>query len=204
MLATDVLRNEHEVILQVLDCLEELARRAEVQGTIDSLSARSALDFFGSFADRCHHAKEEQRLFPALQMRGMPLRVGPLAVMLHEHELGRAAITAMRTALDDAARNAAEAPKRFAAAARGYVELLREHIDKENRVLFSMADEMLGPEVQDELLRGFEHIEHDDLQAGTHERYIRLARDLCVHLGISWAPHAPGVATCCGHDGGCH
>jgi hemerythrin-like domain-containing protein len=202
MQVTEILRNEHEVIQQVLDCLEELAERA-TEG-LDAACAADALDFLTAFADRCHHAKEEQLLFPALNARGLPREVGPVAVMLREHELGRSAIARMKSSLDGVERRVAGAPQLFAAAAREYVALLREHIAKENGVLFPMADQMLGEPGQRELLHGFERVEHHDLGSGTHERYIELARSLCERLGIEWAPHASSTHACCGHQGACH
>ena len=199
MRITDTLRDEHEVIQQVLDCLEELAERATAQKSVDVASVADALDFLSAFADRCHHAKEEQVLFPALNARGLPREAGPVAVMLREHELGRAAIARMRSALDDAQRRVAGAPQRFAVAAREYVALLREHITKENGVLFPMADQMLGEETQRELALSFERVEHHDLGPGTHERYLEVARSLCGRLGVEWALHAPAAHACCGH-----
>jgi hemerythrin-like domain-containing protein len=199
MRITDTLRDEHEVIQQVLDCVEELAERATAQKSVDAASAEDALDFLSAFADRCHHAKEEQVLFPALNARGLPREAGPVAVMLREHELGRAAIARMRSALDDSKKRIAGAPQRFSAAAHEYVALLREHIAKENGVLFPMADQMLGDDAQAKLMRSFEHVEHHDLGPGTHERYLEVARSLCQRLGIEWAQHAPAAHACCGH-----
>jgi len=203
MRITDTLRDEHEVIQQVLDCLEELAERATAQKSVDAASVEDALDFLSAFADRCHHAKEEQVLFPALNARGLPREAGPVAVMLREHELGRAAVARMKSALDDAKRRIAGAPQRFAVAAREYVALLREHITKENGVLFPMADQMLGEEAQRQLMGSFERVEHHDLGPGTHERYLELARSLCGRLGIEWAQHAPAAHACCGHRSAC-
>ena len=202
MRITDTLRDEHEVIQQVLDCLDELAERALADSRVDVASAGEALDFLTAFADRCHHAKEEQILFPALSARGLPREAGPIAVMLGEHELGRAAIARMRAALDDAQRKAAEAPGRFARAAREYVALLREHIAKENGVLFPMADRILDEAAQHELMRAVERVEHHDLGPGTHERYLELARTLCGRLDIAWAEHAPAAHACCTHSNG--
>jgi hemerythrin-like domain-containing protein len=203
MQVTDVLRGEHEVIQQVLDCLEALADRAAAEGRVDVEATEGALDFLANFADRCHHAKEERLLFPALNARGLPAHVGPVAVMLSEHELGRAAVARMRRALAEAKRAEAGAPGRFAAAASEYVTLLREHISKENGVLFPMADQMLGEERQGELMRDFERVEHADLGHGTHERYVELARSLCARLGVAWAPHAASAHACCGHASAC-
>ncbi len=195
---TDVLRDEHEVIQQVLDCVEVLAQRAERSGELDLASARQALDFLGTFADRCHHGKEEQGLFPLLNLKGLPKHVGPIAVMLSEHEQGRAAIRGMRDAVQQGESGAAGAARAFAAAARSYVSLLRQHIDKENGVLFPMADQMLGEPEQRSLLGAFADVERGDLGEGTHERYLVLARDLCERLGVAWKPHAGAARSCCG------
>jgi hemerythrin-like domain-containing protein len=204
MQATADLRSEHEVIQQVLDCVEVLAEQAAQTGRIDLASAREALDFLGTFADRCHHGKEEQRLFPALHLKGLPKHVGPIAVMLDEHEQGRAAIQWMRQAVLDAERDPAGAAARFAKSARTYVELLRDHIDKENGVLFPIADQMLNEAETRALLASFQEVEHHDMGDGTHERYLALAHGLCDRLKVQWAPHAGAAHSCCGQHGGCH
>ena len=105
MTPTDVLKQEHRVIEQVLACLAVLADRADA-GRLDPGDARQAIDFLQVFADRCHHAKEENVLFPRMEARGFSRERGPTGVMLHEHELGRQAIRAMLAAL-----NAARAPR---------------------------------------------------------------------------------------------
>ena len=204
MQATADLRQEHEVIQQVLDCVEVLAQGAAETGQIDLISAREALDFLGNFADRCHHGKEELRLFPALHLKGLPVHVGPIAVMLSEHDQGRASIQWMRQAVMDAERDPAGAARRYAKSARSYVELMRDHIDKENGVLFPMADQLLGEAEARALLSSFNEIEHEDLGEGTHDLYLALARGLCERLGVAWAPHAGGAHACCGHHSGCH
>ncbi len=117
MRATQLLMEEHEIILRALDVLEALAQRG--------VSASQALvDFFTDFADTHHHAKEEEILFPALEEAGFPHDAGPVGVMLHEHSEGRRLVKALHD------------PQ----AALAYAALLRAHIQKENQVLFPMAD----------------------------------------------------------------
>lgn len=199
MKVTDILRSEHEVILGVLGALEELATRASTARGLDRASAAQALDFLRDFADRCHHGKEEQHFFPALVARGLPREVGPLAVMLGEHVEGRALIARMVAAL---AKPGAEGE--FAVAARAYAGLLRDHIDKENGVLFPMGDGMLSDEQQVELLRAVESFEHLDMGAGAHERLLASARELCERMGVpSTAVSASPVGGCCGHHTSC-
>jgi hemerythrin-like domain-containing protein len=145
---TNVLREEHRVILRALALLESAAG-------VDPSAATSVewwervLGWLRAFADRNHHDKEERYLFPALVEAGVPSEGGPVGVMLAEHVEGRALIQAMRTA-DAAAR---------AEAARRYVRLLRDHIDKENDVLFPLADAVLGEHAQQALARAFAAVE---------------------------------------------
>ena len=46
-----------------------------------------AIDFSINFTNTCHHGKEEESLFPALEKEGMPREGGPIARMLYEHEI---------------------------------------------------------------------------------------------------------------------
>jgi hemerythrin-like domain-containing protein len=177
--------SEHRVIEQVLACLDKMAASAAAEGRIDVPSARDAVSFLKTFADGCHHKKEEDRLFPAMERCGMPKDAGPTAVMREEHEIGRAHIRAMDTALGQFEGGAKDAVGRFVAEARGFSDLLREHIAKEDQVLFPMADRMLPVSVQAELLQGFEHAEKHEMGEGTHERFLAIAERLAQRWGVT-------------------
>jgi len=168
--ATAVLRKEHEAILKMLDVTEEVARRLNAGEQFTPETLASLLQFFRLFADKCHHGKEEDLLFPQLEKKGMPRTGGPLGVMLAEHEQGRALIRQMAEATEAYPNQPQKAGPAWAQAARGYVGLLRAHIDKENNVLFVMAERMLTPGEQTELAEGFEKFEVEKMGAGTHER----------------------------------
>lgn len=168
------LRAEHDVILRALAVLERLAGRLEQGQSVDPAALSRLGEFFTTFVDRCHHGKEERYLFPMLELHGVPREGGPLGVMLHEHEQGRAYVQAIAAA---GAGNG-----RLAGTIRGYAAMLRGHIDKENQVLFRMAEQVLPEEAQRELAQCFEAMEHSDIGEGTHERLLadieRLEDDL--------------------------
>jgi hemerythrin-like domain-containing protein len=200
MRTTEILMAEHRVIEQVLACLDKMADHAFRETKIDVASARDAIAFLRTFADACHHMKEEDRLFPAMERCGLPRDAGPTAVMRHEHEVGRAHVRRMDAAVTDFERGDATAADRFAFEARGFVELLREHIAKEDQVLFPMADRMLPPEVQAEVLAGYEHAEKHDMGEGTHEKFLALADALAARWGVSKAEAASKAHACaCSH-----
>lgn len=192
---TEILSSEHRVIEQVLDCLEAMAAEARQKGSLDVERAGQALEFLRTFADACHHGKEEERLFPMLVARGMPRHLGPIAVMLDDHRAGREYVRRMSDA-----REAGDV-EGFARAAGAYVLLLREHIGKEDGVLFPMAESMLDGEARRALLDSFRAFEHEDLGAGAHERLVALADELARHYRVPLAAErSPAPAPRgCGH-----
>jgi hemerythrin-like domain-containing protein len=70
------------VILKVLDCFDLALQQARAGGTASREVFEPFLEFFRGFADKCHHCKEEDRLFPCMEARGIPREGGPIGVML--------------------------------------------------------------------------------------------------------------------------
>jgi len=174
---TAVLVQEHDLILQALDALEAALGRLEAGGAPDRGYFEKAVEFLRTFADKCHHGKEEDLLFKAMVSRGFPLQGGPIAVMLSEHESGRAFIRGMAEA---AVRLDADpaALRQLIASGRGYIQLLRAHIAKENSILFPMADQVLTPEGQAQLAEAFDRFEAQETGAGVHEASLALLEAL--------------------------
>jgi hemerythrin-like domain-containing protein len=171
--ATALLSDEHRVIERVLAVLEKLTRRPVAQ-SLDTW--QKALEFICGFADGCHHLKEEKALFPALEDHGVPIEGGPLGMMLMEHEEGRVYVKSMLAALTDTQTESAQ--RTLIDNASAYIRLLKSHIEKEDEVLFRMADDVLPPEEQKQLLRAFEEHEAQEVGAGVHEKYLKIVEEL--------------------------
>jgi len=173
---TAQLSKEHRLIESVLKVFEDLATQAVEGENFDVERARDSLEFFRGFADRCHHGKEEGHLFPRLAAYGFSAESGPVAVMLEEHRLGRGFLREVAEALaepeDERARD------RFARAARSYVALLTAHIQKEDMILFPMADRTLSSDDMQVVAAGFEQVEREQTGEGAHERFHALADKL--------------------------
>jgi hemerythrin-like domain-containing protein len=146
MTPIEALLEEHRLILKALDLLEAAAGRLEAGDAVPDSWWRTLLDWLRGFADARHHAKEENVLFPAMVRCGAPERGGPIDVMLEEHVEGRALLAAM----------ADGTPGHRASAARRYVRLLRDHIDKENGILFPFAEAIFDPATVVVVRREFE------------------------------------------------
>ena len=180
--ATAILRKEHEAILKMLAATEAAAGRIEAGQEVKAATLEGLVEFFRLFADKCHHGKEEDLLFPLMESRGMPRSGGPTGVMLKEHEMGRALIKQMVEALEAQQRGESGALARWAGPARQYASLLRSHIEKENNILFVMAERMLTAAEQEQLAADFDKIEVEKMGAGTHERLHAKMHKLITEL----------------------
>lgn len=178
MTPTEILKHEHQIILLVLDVAEREARSIQETGKVRVDRLGQMVDFFRNFADRCHHAKEEDLLFVKMQERGMPIQGGPIAVMLAEHTEGRERVKAVAEALPRAAGGDAAAVTAVRNNLLAYVELLRAHIYKEDNILYPMADQLFTAEDQQALSEAFDKVEAEEMGAGVHEKYHQLAHEL--------------------------
>ena len=172
---TDELKMEHQAVRLTLKVLETICRKMEQLGEMVELRhIDQLLEFFSVFVDKCHHGKEEQLLFPALEAAGIKREGGPIGVMLEEHERGREYVRRMNTKLSEYRAGAAEAGATFIREARGYIALLDQHTDKEDTVLFPIAEKQISETRQAEMSNGFERIEVEKIGVGRHEEFHRM------------------------------
>ncbi len=169
---------EHRLIEQVLDCLEDAAGRLEDGEEIGADFFIDAADFVVGFADGSHHRKEEDILFVAMTAKDMPEDSGPVAVMLHEHEEGRRFTAGFRSAAEQMKTGDTGAATDVIRNAFDYVNLLREHIFKEDNVLFPMAEQVLAADERQHVSREFERILAEDEKSGEFAKYQALVDKL--------------------------
>jgi hemerythrin-like domain-containing protein len=175
----DELLAEHEAVKTTLKILKRIGDDVAETGKISNPDhLAQLLDFFITFVDKCHHGKEEELLFPALEEVGVSREGGPVGVMLKEHQQGRDLIYEMKFALYQYGHGDKDAAQIFIQHANNYVTLLKFHIDKENNVLFPMAEKHLPKSKMDELKKGFDRIEEDKIGAGKHEYYHQILDEL--------------------------
>ena len=169
MKSVERLLAEHNLIERALNLLEAAVARIEAGQPIPAEFPLWAVRFFQEFADGCHHAKEEDVFFPLLKERGIPEQGGPIGVMLHEHVLGRDCVRQMR----EAGQALPFHSQKFAAGAMHYIPLLRQHIFKENNVLFRMAERVMSETDDANVTSRFAQVEQERGLSGAHESYSR-------------------------------
>lgn len=147
------LTNEHLDVLAMANILEKGEE-------IKEEDRASILDFLQVFVDKCHHGKEEEILFPAMEKAGVP-KVGLIDELLKEHEEGREFVRNM-------------AGEDFAENAREYASLIREHIKKEQQKLFPLALQKIPIAEREQLLKEFVQFEAQEIGEGKHEEFRHL------------------------------
>lgn len=152
---TQALVDEHRLILRMIALLERNAPRTAV-GSYDNWQFYlDGVDFIRNYADRFHHAKEEDVLFEALVNNGMPRQNSPIAAMLMEHDQGRAYVKAMETAAGEALAGQTGREQTVAENALAYAALLRDHIAKEDDILYPLAERVIPDTMRDGIIAGY-------------------------------------------------
>jgi hemerythrin-like domain-containing protein len=93
--------------------------------------------------------------------------------MLADHAQGRQFIREMEEALSPQVDLV-----KLAQAAGGYAALLRNHIQKENMMLFPMTEKMLTETQLEQLYEGFEEHEEKVIGQGRHEELHAMLKSL--------------------------
>ena len=170
---TQTLVDEHKLIIRMLAVLERNALRTARGAYGNYRFYLDAVDFIRHYADRFHHAKEEDILFEALVTNGMPRANSPVAAMLMEHDRGRAFVGAMERATNEALAGKPGRDAVIAENALGYLELLREHIGKEDGILYPLAERLIPEGMRDGIVARYEAAERG-APADMAERYTRI------------------------------
>jgi len=174
MKATANLENDHVHILKLCDVMERIIH----EDNVDLSHLEDIVDIIRSYADGLHHKKEEELLFPKMSEKGFSMHSGPIAVMLNDHEAGRSYVRGIVDGITAYKSGNLAEKKVIYANMQGYAELLRNHIAKENNILFRMADNYLSDEEQQSLLAGFLEIEGSNGSKGIKVDYVARIDDL--------------------------
>lgn len=140
-MSTESLRKDHFLIEKMMRALNVTADLLKAGKSVPAPFLDQAIDFTKNFTNICHHGKEENSLFPALEKSGMPREGGPIARMLFEHEMTKQLAEKMEASAKEYAQTGKA--ERLVADITAYTDHLSQHLTKENFRLFVMADMIL-------------------------------------------------------------
>lgn len=176
-MSTASLRRDHDLIEKVIKAMESTIQLLSDGKQIPESILLPVIDFSKNFTDVCHHSKEENSLFPALEQAGMPRNMGPIAMMLIDHERSREIGKEMENSAKDYISSGNST--KLISDMQQYVEHITEHLWKENNRLFMMAEARLQYVAKkvDKELNDIEELKLKET-GKTREHYEQLAETL--------------------------
>jgi len=176
-MSTASLRRDHELIEKVIKAMESTVQLLVDGKQIPESILMPVIDFTKNFTDVCHHSKEEKSLFPALEQAGMPSNMGPIAMMLIDHQRSREIGIEMEESANKYLTSGDSS--KLISDMQQYVEHITEHLWKENNRLFMMAEARLQY-VSEKVDKELNEIEKSkfDILGKTREHYEQLAENL--------------------------
>ena len=159
---------EHRLIERMIRVLARHQERITAGGEVDAKLLDSGLDFLTTYADLCHHRKEEDILFRSLAAKDIaPDHRALVDELLAEHQRARRLAAHLAEAKDQYAAGHKAAIPDVAETLQQLTELYPAHIEKEDKRLFLPAMEYYAADEQAAMLDEFREFDRKLI----HEKY---------------------------------
>ena len=172
------LRAEHGDIMKMFLALQKISAALvhQKEGLIDDLERIIA--FLEIYIDRCHHGKEDEILFPALEALKYSDLSNLISELRSDHRIGRAFVEDMRSEFDKLGKRAEYSPAAFIDTSKCYIDLFRKHIRKENAKLLPMIEKMLSKEKLSWIEKQFEEFELENVGLQRYKAFKEILEKL--------------------------
>ena len=163
---------EHTLIKRLLALIPHILADLDLDTEPGRARVLGAVDFIRNYADKFHHAKEEDILFKYFDETQDIIQV-----MCEDHTAARAHVKAVEQGVHE--RDYAAVAQRLEA----YRELLSGHIAKEDDVLYPWMDRQLGDRRIGELHSRFQRVDAGEFPAGHAQKYEQFIERLEHEFG---------------------
>jgi len=158
--AVTLLFDEHEIILEAIEIAKGLRDSIEKPEAYERKTSE-LISFFREYADKYHHYKEEEVLFPEMIKANELLESGVVKEMLDNHVDFREMIREVESFTNS--KNYEQAQNTLEA----YVEALSDHIAVENEEVFEIATTLFNEKELENIFFRFKDI---DLELGENNK----------------------------------
>ena len=175
MVAADLLMKEHRLIERIIPILTKEVVRLHKGGEVNAQLILSVVGFFRTYADRCHHGKEEDILFRALASKPLSDKHRrTMDQLTEEHVLARSLVGRLMLDQDRCVKGDKAALAAMKQDIRELADLYPKHIGLEEKDFFIPCMDYFSAMEQAEMLRAFTEFDAKIV----HERYRTMIEDL--------------------------
>jgi hemerythrin-like domain-containing protein len=182
MKSTSDLKEEHEDIAIFLAILDSILSKMQSKKQISLEDLQWLFEFNRDFVLKCHNGKEDCILFPA--MEGMAVPPEFINSLISEHELAWSISKTMRGLIQDYIEGRRDAEWDIIELGRSYINFMKEHIDKEETILYPLVDEYISRDMDDLLALRFRLFNEDRIGIGRYVDLKEMLQYLNTFCGI--------------------
>lgn len=179
-----VLKEEHRLIERTLNVLEAWLKELEKGEEVPSHIFEEILELIHGLIEGSHKRKEEKILFRMVEESGSPREESPLKGILNDHEEGRKYIRNFEGALKSYKEGNRLVVETIIKNARSYIALLKQHIPREDDILYPMAERVIPEERKEELEEKLKEMEEETLGKGKREKFLWSLARLEKEVGL--------------------
>lgn len=177
----NIIRDEHRSISAILHGMEYLVDRVRTRkARIDPRVFSAMIYYLDTFSERMHHPKEDRYLFKAMRSRGAEA-AAVVADLEKEHAAGGEALKRLEQSLVRYEEGGDKEFPAFAEAVARFVGGYRDHMHKEEHIVFPLAQRLLSAQDWAAIDRAFEE-NRDPLAAQRDSRDFEKLFDRIVNL----------------------
>ncbi|HEX9917179.1 MAG TPA: hemerythrin domain-containing protein [candidate division Zixibacteria bacterium] len=166
---------EHRLIEKMIKLMEKELHKINQGNEANPVFIEKAVDFFGTYADRCHHGKEEDILFRELAKKKLSSEHRKMMdELINEHIFGRKIVGRLANAKDKYTNTDYDTTKEIVECLKTLVGFYPSHIKKEDKQFFIPCMEYFSQEEKDEMLDECWEFDRNII----HEKYQNIVKQL--------------------------
>lgn len=176
MKPTEDLMFEHKAITLMLSVMSNISASIKDKKVFYTNDVEKIVDFLSVYVDKCHRNKEESVFYPALLLSKNPFK--NIGLIINEHKIGKGYLDEIMCCVVSCKLGSSFSCERIADCMINYVELIQNHIQKEENEYFPLANKALTEEAQSEMSKQFKLINDEFVGMDIHTRYDELLKSM--------------------------
>jgi hemerythrin-like domain-containing protein len=175
MMPIGYLMIEHRLIERMIKLMTDESVNMDRENKADLGFLDSAIDFLKTYADKCHHGKEEDILFRDLTQKKISFEhKKAMAELLEDHKMGRREVSKLVDASNSNSEGKGVSLASIKKQIKWLVEFYHRHIAKEDKKFFIPSMSYFSRQEQDRMLGEF--MEFD--RGGIQDNYKKIVQKL--------------------------
>jgi len=174
MTPTENLINEHKKINELLDIMSKIALKIKSKDVFYPNDVEEVVKYLINIIENSHHGKEDDVFYPELISSGIPKETAPLSIINYEHLISVNYLKDISSCVVNCKIGNDFSGELLADSLTNYVIAIKNHIQREEEIVFPIANEVFSIEKQNDILQRFEIIEQKYISNSFNDQFDEL------------------------------